>query len=182
MATPLGKNLFSSSLIGSQIRSFPLFFFHSLIVRSVQSFICDPDHRVLRPDLSLIIVDLSQEFDCFDENSFANFASVSTRLASIRIASSTRSAVGLCALTTRSALYQPAQRRNASCQFSGRVINTVCRRSSRANNAVCTLLAHVDLVPKRFLEFFSSKQSDLVLQALIQLVNSIYLLYCLFDH
>ena len=132
-------------------------FFHSLIVRSVQSFTCDPDHRVLRPDLSLNLVDLSQAFNCFTENFFANFSSVSTRLASIQIALSTQSAVGLCALTTRSALYQPAQRQNTVCQLSGRVINAVCRRNSRANNAVCTLLARVDLVPACFFGVFFLK-------------------------
>ena len=74
------------------------------------------------------------------------------------------------------------QRLNAACQCSGRVINVACRRDSHANNPVCTLLARVDLVPQSFLEFSSLKLSDLVLQALIQLANSVYLLYCLFDH
>ena len=181
MATPLGKIYFLPLRLDLRSDRFPCFF-HSLTIRSVRSLICDRDHRVLRPDLSLIIVDLSQEFNCFDENSFANFARVSTRLASSQIALSTRSAVGLCALTTRSALYQPAWRRNASCQFSGRVINAVCRRISRADNAVCTLLARVDLVPNCFLEFFSSRQSDLVMQAPIQFASSVYLLYCSVGH
>jgi hypothetical protein len=75
-------------------------FLHSLTIRSVRSLICDFDHRALRPDLSLILVDLGQKFNCFDENSFANFARVSTRLASSQIALSTRSAVGLCALAS----------------------------------------------------------------------------------
>ena len=156
MATPLGKIYFLPLRLDLRSDRFPCFF-HSLTIRSVKSLICDPDHRVLLPDLSLIIVDLSQEFNCFDEKSFANFARVSTRLASTQIALSTWSAVGLCALTTRSALYQPAWRRNAACQFSGRVINAVCRRISRADNAVCTLLARVDLVPNCFLEFFLLK-------------------------
>ena len=80
----------------------------SLSIGSVKYDICDPGHRVLEPDLSLISVDLSQNSDCFDTNLFANFASVATLFVSVLVALAMRFAVGTPALTTQFAHCLPA--------------------------------------------------------------------------
>ena len=80
-----GEELSSSSLIGSQIRSIPLSFNQSpclstnLIIGSVYKCICDPDHRALGLDLTIVDLDLRLKFDCFEPNFLKILQRVSTQ-------------------------------------------------------------------------------------------------------
>ena len=101
-----GEELSSSSLIGSQIRSTPCFSINS-IVGSIFQCNCDPDHRALGPDLSIVDLDLRLKLDCFDQNFFANFIGIAMRLVSSLAALATHAAVGLSALTMQFIFFLP---------------------------------------------------------------------------